>query len=174
MSRATLLLGSWVKRFLLEHLVAERNLAVNTQKSYRDTLVLLLPFTAGKKRKAIELLTVDDLSVDMVKRFLDHLETERGCSTRTRNQRLAALHAIARFIAQRSPEHMSGPDRSALCLSNDTTAVNCHTWTSRRWMPSWPLLTAALPKDIGITHCCSSSTTEELVRAKLPGWRLPI
>ncbi len=114
MSRATLLLGSWVKRFLLEHLVAERNLAVNTQKSYRDTLVLLLPFTAGKKRKAIELLTVDDLSVDMVKRFLDHLETERGCSTRTRNQRLAALHAIARFIAQRSPEHIewSGQIRS--------------------------------------------------------------
>ena len=31
-----ILLGPWVRRFLLEHLVAERNLARNTQRSYRD------------------------------------------------------------------------------------------------------------------------------------------
>jgi len=31
-------LGPWVRRFLLEHLVGERNLARNTQHSYRDTL----------------------------------------------------------------------------------------------------------------------------------------
>ncbi len=37
-----ILLGSWVRRFLLEHLVAERNLARNTQRSYRDTLALLI------------------------------------------------------------------------------------------------------------------------------------
>jgi len=29
------LLGPWVRRFLLEHLVGERNLACNTQRSYR-------------------------------------------------------------------------------------------------------------------------------------------
>ena len=34
------LLAPWVKRFLLEYLVAERNLARNTQFSYRDTLTL--------------------------------------------------------------------------------------------------------------------------------------
>ena len=31
-------LGVWVRRFLLEHLVGERNLARNTQRSYRDAL----------------------------------------------------------------------------------------------------------------------------------------
>jgi len=41
-------LGPWVRRFLLEHVVAERNLALNTQKSYRDMLTLLLPFLAEK------------------------------------------------------------------------------------------------------------------------------
>jgi hypothetical protein len=35
------LLGPWIRRFLLEHLVAERNLARNTQR--RDALCLLLP-----------------------------------------------------------------------------------------------------------------------------------
>jgi integrase/recombinase XerD len=42
------LLGRWVRRFLLEHLVAERNLSHNTQASYRDTLMLLLPFAADR------------------------------------------------------------------------------------------------------------------------------
>jgi integrase/recombinase XerD len=36
------LLGPWIRRFLLEHLVAERNLSRNTQVSYRDTLTLPL------------------------------------------------------------------------------------------------------------------------------------
>lgn len=40
------LMGPWVRRFLLEHLVAERNLSRNTQASYRDTLTLLLPFAS--------------------------------------------------------------------------------------------------------------------------------
>jgi integrase/recombinase XerD len=37
------LLGPWVRRFLMEHLVSERNLARNTRRSYRDTLRLVLP-----------------------------------------------------------------------------------------------------------------------------------
>ena len=106
-SASLLLIGPWVKRFLLEHLVAERNLATNTQKSYRDTLVLLLlPFASAQKRKAIESIAVRDLSADLLKRFLNHLEAARSCSIRTRNQRLAAVHALARFIAERSPEHI--------------------------------------------------------------------
>ncbi len=57
MSSATLL-GSWVRRFLLEHLVGERNLARNTQRSYRDTLALLIPFVAKKSAKVVDRLTV--------------------------------------------------------------------------------------------------------------------
>ena len=46
------LLGPWVRRFLLEYLVGDRNLARNTQLSYRDTLRQLLPFTAKRARRA--------------------------------------------------------------------------------------------------------------------------
>ena len=35
------LVGPWVRRFLLEYVVGERNLARNTQCSYRDTFRLL-------------------------------------------------------------------------------------------------------------------------------------
>ena len=100
------LLGPWVRRFLLEYLVAERNLAVNTQKSYRDMLMLLLPFVTSKTRKQIDRLTVDDLSPQIIRLFLTHIEQQRNCTTRTRNQRLASIHALARFIAAHSPEHI--------------------------------------------------------------------
>jgi integrase/recombinase XerD len=101
------LIGPWVKRFLLEHLVSERNLSRNTQRSYRDTLTLFLPFACARKKVPIERLEVTDLSREVLREFLDHLEQSRSCSVRTRNQRLAALHAMARFIAERSPEHIA-------------------------------------------------------------------
>ncbi|MBO9136723.1 hypothetical protein J5289_27645 (plasmid) [Rhizobium sp. B230/85] len=41
------LLGLWICRFLLVHLVAERYLSRKTQSSYRDTLKLLLPFASS-------------------------------------------------------------------------------------------------------------------------------
>lgn len=101
------LVGPWVKRFLLEHLVSERNLSRNTQRSYRDALTLFLPFASACKKVPIERLEVIDLSREVLREFLNHLEQIRSCSVRTRNQRLAALHAMARFIAERSPEHIA-------------------------------------------------------------------
>jgi integrase/recombinase XerD len=106
MSRPVLL-GAWVKRFLLDHLIAERNLSRNTQRSYRDTLALLLPYAAIQQKIPVDRLDVFELSSDVLRGFLDHLEQVRRCSIRTRNQRLAAVHAMARFIAERSPEHIA-------------------------------------------------------------------
>lgn len=101
------LLGPWIRRFLLEHLVGERNLAINTQASYRDTLTLLLPFVAKRARQMVDRLLVEQVSSSQVRLFLLHLEKERGCSVATRNQRLSAIHALARFIALHSPEHVA-------------------------------------------------------------------
>ena len=102
--RDSSLLGPWVRRFLLEHLVGERNLARNTQMSYRDTLRLLLPNVARRTNKPIDRLSVTDLSADRVRQFLRELEETRGCAIATRNQRLAAIHALARFIGLHAPE----------------------------------------------------------------------
>lgn len=101
------LIGPWIRHFLLEHVVAERRLAANTQSSYRDTLSLLLPYAAKQTGKSIDRLAVDHLSSKIVRSFLLHVEEERGCSISTRNQRLAAIHALARFIGERSPVHVA-------------------------------------------------------------------
>lgn len=98
------LVGTWVRRFLLEHMVGEVNLARNTQASYRDTLALFLPFAAKKAGTAIDRLLVEQVSAEVTRLFLIHLEDERRCSVATRNQRLAAIHALARFISSRCPE----------------------------------------------------------------------
>jgi integrase/recombinase XerD len=90
----------------LEHLVTERNLARNTQRSYRDTLRLLLPFTARRARKRLDRLSVEDLSVDHVRAFLCELEEKRSCGVATHNQRLAAIRSLARFVGLHSPEHV--------------------------------------------------------------------
>lgn len=102
-----ILLGPWLRRFLLEHLVSDRNLARNTQRSYRDSMVLLVNFLGAKGKKPLDRLTVDDVSADAVRSFLSHLEGSRKCGISTRNQRLAAIHALARFVAEHSPEHIA-------------------------------------------------------------------
>ncbi|MBU1170011.1 MAG: site-specific integrase [Proteobacteria bacterium] len=100
------LIGPWVRRFLLGYLINERNLSTNTQTSYRDMLILLLPYAAKYLKKSIDRLAVTDLSPVLLREFLTHLEHKRSCCPSTRNQRLGALHALARFIGENSPEHV--------------------------------------------------------------------
>ena len=99
-------LGPWLRRFFSEYIVTERNLARNTQQSYRDTFSLLLPFVGTKIRKPVDRLAVRDLTSSRVLQFLAHIENDRGCSVQTRNQRLAAIRAFARFVGSRDPAHV--------------------------------------------------------------------
>ena len=100
------LLGPWIKRFLLEYLISMKNLAANTQRSYRDALCLLLPFISKRIHKAIDKLEIEDISAENVKIFLLYIEKDRQCSITTRNLRLAAIHSLAQFIGLHSPEHV--------------------------------------------------------------------
>lgn len=101
------LLGPWIRRFLLEHLIVERNLSLQTQRSYRDTLRLLLPFVAGQWHQTLDRLGIEQLTAPCVRDFLEHLESVRHCTAATRNQRLAAIRALAAFVAAHSPEHIA-------------------------------------------------------------------
>lgn len=104
--RDTTLLGPWIRRFLLEHLVEERNLSRNTQQGYRDTLCQLIPFVSARLGKTVDRLLVADISSQIVREFLTEVETTRHCSVATRNQRLAAIHALARFVGEHDLEHI--------------------------------------------------------------------
>ena len=59
-----------------------------------------------KAGKAVDRLSVVDLSAELIRLFLADLETSRRCAIVTRNQRLAAIHALARFVGEHRPEHI--------------------------------------------------------------------
>ncbi len=98
------LMGPFVRRFLLEELVADRNLSPNTQKSYRDAIRLLFGFVAERHSTDPTRVTVEQVDATLVRGFLVHLENDRGNSIATRNQRLAAFHSLFRFIGRLVPE----------------------------------------------------------------------
>ncbi|OGV71507.1 MAG: integrase [Lentisphaerae bacterium RIFOXYA12_64_32] len=96
--------GPFVRRFLLEEVIADRNLTNNTQRSYRDSIRLLLRFMADHHATDSTRLLVEHLTAAIVRAFLAHLEEQRGNCVATRNQRLAAIHSLFRFIARQVPE----------------------------------------------------------------------
>ena len=116
------LLGPWVQRFLMQHLVTERNLSRNTCKSYRDTFKLLVPFACAQLGKQDYQLAVLDLSSELVRRFLGHLEDERGCCAYTRNLRLTAIRAFASFVASRDPAHIAWRGEISVVASKKATS----------------------------------------------------
>jgi integrase/recombinase XerD len=95
-----------VTSFLTHHLAAQRNLSPNTIKAYRDVFTLFLRFCRDVQGIAPERLRLEQIDVSLVESFLDHLETERKSSPRTRNHRLATLHAFFRYVQAEEPAHI--------------------------------------------------------------------
>ena len=77
--------------------------SAHTIASYRDTFALLLGYAAERTGRTPSALTLADLDAPMVLDFLDHLETERGNSARTRNLRLTAMRSFMRYASLREP-----------------------------------------------------------------------
>ena len=88
--------GPFVRRFLLEEVVTDRNLSLNTQRSYRDTLRLLFGFLAEHHVAEPAQVMTEQITAALVRDFLAHLESQRGNSVATRNQRLASISTAPR------------------------------------------------------------------------------
>jgi site-specific recombinase XerD len=100
-----------LRGFFAEHLPGVRGLSPHTILSYRDALALFLRFLAAHRGRPVVELDLEDLDPDAVIAFLDHLEADRGNCPGTRNARLAALHAFARYFAAHAPEHLATAQR---------------------------------------------------------------
>ena len=96
-------LASFIKRFFSHYLPVQKGLSVNTILAYRDAVKLLLCHAADTVKIAVDELAVEDISEKIVLGFLDHLEQSRGCSTITRNARLAAIRSLFEYIARLEP-----------------------------------------------------------------------
>ena len=105
-------------------------------------------------------IKVTDLSAELVRAFITYIKEVRNCSINTHNQRLAAIHALALFIGNRSPEHL------AWCSEVRTVPFKKAPWTVIDYLdkPEMDAMLAAANlnrphRDAAITRCCCSSTT---------------
>ena len=89
--------------FLADYLPGQKNVSRHTISSYRDAFKLLLRYCQDQEGLAIEGITMQALSVDLITRFLTWVETVRHCSIVTRNQRLAAIHSFFRYAQGEDP-----------------------------------------------------------------------
>ena len=99
-------LASLVQCFFTDRLIRQQRASPHTVTSYRDTFRLLLRFAQDRLGKAPTTLALDDLDAAFVSAFLDHVEQHRRNSPRTRNVRLAAIHAFCRYVAISEPAQL--------------------------------------------------------------------
>lgn len=76
---------------------------MHTGDTYAYAFQLLVVFAAGQLHLAPSALAIEHLDAPLVLRFLEHLETERHNSPRTRNARLAAIKSFFHFVEYRLP-----------------------------------------------------------------------
>ncbi len=96
--------GKTISQFFQEYLPAQRGVSVNTIRSYRDSILLMLHFFSNDTGRKIEKLKLADFTSARIEQFLNYLESNRGNSIATRNARLAAIHTLARFLISGNPE----------------------------------------------------------------------
>lgn len=94
-----------LQAFFTDRLIQQQQASARTIAGYRDALRLLLGFVHARTGKMPAALDWDDLDAATITAFLQHLETERGNSTRTRNVRLTAIRSLFSYAALRHPEH---------------------------------------------------------------------
>ncbi|MQA12595.1 MAG: tyrosine-type recombinase/integrase [Pseudonocardiaceae bacterium] len=99
------LIAPTLQAFFTDRLATQRQASPRTIAAYRDTLRLLLGFVHRETGRTPSGLDWNDLDATMISAFLNHLESGRRNSIRTRNVRLTAIRSLFSYAALRHPEH---------------------------------------------------------------------
>ena len=83
------------------YLPVAKGLSNATIKSYKATFRLLIEFMYSTKSVTADKINFENLDNQAITEFLDWLESERGCSIATRNQRLSAIAAFSIYAQNR-------------------------------------------------------------------------
>ena len=100
-------LAGVLQDFFLKRLMSQRNASPHTVASYRDTFRLLLQHVNARTHKRPCALAMEDLDVQAILDFLDHVENHRGNTASSRNVRLAAIRSFFRYCAYQAPGSMA-------------------------------------------------------------------
>lgn len=92
-----------VRDFLTVYLPEQRCCSLNTVKSYRETLNILLDYVIKVKHVPLRQITFATLNYQLVSDFLDWLEKERNCSISTRNHRMSCIRSFFKYAVNMEP-----------------------------------------------------------------------
>ena len=87
-----------VESYFMDHLQRARGASTHTIRAYGHAIRLFLLFLAQRVRRPVARLELDDIRVEAVLAFLDHLESSRSNTPSTRNCRLAAIHGLVEHL----------------------------------------------------------------------------
>ena len=96
----------YLSHFLKEYLVVERNMSPKTIRSYKTTFQMLITYFVEEKNMKLTDITFENITKEMILDFLNYLEEEKKNSTRTRNQRLAAIHSFYQYCSIQEIENI--------------------------------------------------------------------
>jgi integrase/recombinase XerD len=94
-----------LQSFFTDRLLRQRQASPHTIAGYRDSFRLLLQFAKERLGKMPSKLRIEDLDAPFIGLFLDHLESTRKNSARTRNARLGAIHSFFQHVALEEPAY---------------------------------------------------------------------
>ncbi|MEJ2627194.1 MAG: site-specific integrase [bacterium] len=97
-------LSYYIRLYLTQYLANEKGCSENTILAYRDALKLLMKYCKNQLKMKIDNLSCDDINAEIIRKFLDYLEKQRNCSSRTRNARLTALKTFFYYLGSEVPE----------------------------------------------------------------------
>lgn len=96
-------LAPHLSTYLLEHLPRDRGVSRHTIDSYAYCFQLLVCFAAKRLRVRPSDLQIEQLDAELILDFLNHIETDRANTPRSRNARLTAIRSFFRFLEYRAP-----------------------------------------------------------------------
>lgn len=122
--------SSLVQCFFTQHLCEHKQVSPRTITAYRDTFRLLFAFLKEQTGRSPSDLEIADLDAPAVLAFLDHLESTRENTPRSRNARLAAVRSFFRFVSARDVDHLAIVNR-VLTIPNKRTNKPLITFLTR-------------------------------------------
>jgi integrase/recombinase XerD len=96
-------LAPHITAFFEQHLLFERRASEQTRDSYAHAFKLFLTYASKRLKVTPSRLTIEQIDAPLVVDFLQHLETTRGNSPNSRNNRLAAIKSFLHFLEYREP-----------------------------------------------------------------------
>lgn len=87
-----------IREYLTDYLPNKKFYSAHTVEAYRTALNLFLDYVCDSGGLELYQLTFSKITSDSLSQFLSWLEQERGCSSVTRNHRLACIRAFYKYV----------------------------------------------------------------------------